>query len=329
LPSYSEGVADIRMGVDLLAAIYRGLMTYSEILRWRGLVSSEMTDRRESAPSEMTGRREMAPSEMTGRREMDSEARIYSERAGQYRTRLEKDWWNDSLGRYYTWYSNEGQFGQGEGETFLLWFDILRDPVRTRRTVEHLASTNWNVENASYLGWLFYREGYWDAARKTILYLADPATKRREYPEVSFGVLQGVVLGLMGVDVVPGTRIVTSLYRGGPKTEATLRDLPILGTSISISHSGATKSSATNQGSKAITWRAEFSGAYTNATVDGKPLRMQQETGDGKSLRMQQETADIRPLRMQQETDRRGNVVTFVDLPLAPGQTLVVSVSPS
>src|SRR5438045_2861330 len=32
LPSYSEGVPDIKMGVDLIASIYRGLLSYSSIL---------------------------------------------------------------------------------------------------------------------------------------------------------------------------------------------------------------------------------------------------------------------------------------------------------
>ena len=35
LPSYSEGISNIKMGVDLVAALYRGLMTYSDILRHR------------------------------------------------------------------------------------------------------------------------------------------------------------------------------------------------------------------------------------------------------------------------------------------------------
>jgi hypothetical protein len=271
LPSYSEGIPNIRMGVDLLAAIYRGLMTYSEILRLRGSIL---------------------------------QAGDFADRAGRYRLCLEKDWWNDSLGRYNTWYSSGGHFGGGEGETFLLWFDILRDSSRKRRTLGHLASFAWNVENASYLCYLFYREGWWDQARKTILQLADPATPRREYPEVSFGVLQGVVLGLMGVDAVPGTRIVTSRYRDSGNSSAYLQDIPILGTSISIEHSGPGKSSASNLGPKEITWRVEFTGAYKMAMAAGKQVRL------------------------QQSLDNAGNIISFVDLPLQPGQSCEVWVQP-
>lgn len=269
LPSYSEGIPNIRVGVDLVAAIYRGLMTYSDILRGRGELS---------------------------------EAGNFAERAEQYRVRLEKDWWSDSLGRYHTWYSNDGHFGPGEGETFLLWFDALQDTSRSRRTIEHLASGTWNVENTSYLAYLFYREGYWETGRKTILYLADPATKRREYPEVSFGVVQGVVLGLMGVNVVPGTRIVTSLYRNRASAEASLEDLPVLGTSFSLRHAGKLQSSASNKGPMAITWRAEFDGAHPSALVSGKSVSL------------------------QHQADNWGRTISYVDVALGPGQSATVSV---
>ncbi|WP_431213981.1 hypothetical protein ACQ86N_03575 [Puia sp. P3] len=180
LPSYSEGIPNMKLGVDLIAALYRGMMTWSDIQRRQGNASS---------------------------------ASEFARRAEQYRVRLEKDWWSDSLGRYFTWYSNDGQFGISEGETFLLWFDALHDTAHVRRTIDHLASVRWNVENTSYLPYIFYREGFPDTARRTILYLADPSTGRREYPEVSFGVVQGIVLGLMGVDPLPGTRTVTTLHR--------------------------------------------------------------------------------------------------------------------
>ena len=232
LPSYSEGIPNIKVGIDLVAALYRGLMTYADILRHRGQAG---------------------------------EADRYAQKAERYRTHLEKDWWNDSLGCYNTWYSNDGRFGLGEGETFVLWFDALQDTARARRTIDHLASVRWNIENMSYFSYLFYREGYWDTARNTLLYLADPKTERREYPEVSFGVVQGVVMGLMGVGVLPGTRTVTSLYRDRMGAEAWIKDLPILGTVISVAHKGVGEIVLPFQytGTRGIVWRACFSGKHT------------------------------------------------------------------
>ena len=268
LPSYSEGIPNMKVGVDLVAALYRGLMTYAYILH---------------------------------RRDRDANVQVYLERAERYRAHLEADWWDDSLGRYHTWYSNDGRFGLGEGETFLLWFDALRDTARARRTIDHLASVKWNMENTSYLPFLFYREGYWDTARQTILYLADPHTQRREYPEVSFGVVQAVVMGLMGVDVLPGTRTVSTFYRHSGDGGAWLADLPVLGTNISVRHTGRGKSVLSNTGSKALVWRAEFSGMHTKATVGG------------------------RTMPMQQQQDKWGRTVSYVEVPVAAGGHVVVA----
>ena len=272
LPSYSEGIPNIRVGVDLAAALYRGLMTASEIRRRRGLVAGA-----------------------------DSCAGL----AEQYRLHLEKDWWSDSLGRYWTWYSDEGHFGLGEGETFLLWFDALRDTARVRRTVDHLASQRWNMENTSYLPYVFYREGFWDTARQTLLYLADPATPRREYPEVSSGVVQGVVLGLMGVDVLPGTRTVTTLYRHCGAGSAWLEALPVLGTTLTVRHVSPLESRVVNTGGRRVVWRAQFFGAYENAGVGGKIVSM------------------------HRHMDKWGRVISYVEVPLGAGQQVSVTVNAS
>lgn len=270
LPSYSEGIADMKVGVDLVAALYRGLMTYAEILRKRGQIS---------------------------------EAIRYQQRAEGYLAHLEANWWDSAAGLYHTWYSNTGQFGKREGEIFLLWFDALKDTTRARRTIEHLAAGEWNVETRSYFPYVFYREGYWDEARKVVLYLSDPGTVRREYPEVAFGVVQGIVLGLMGVDVVPGTRTVTSLYRSSRTGAAWVKSLPILGTTIEVRHTGNKKSSLSNTGSRDIVWRAEFAGLHRQATVGG------------------------RVQRLKQEQTRRGQVISYVDVPVMAGVERSVTVA--
>ena len=269
LPSYSEGIPNMKLGVDLVAALYRGLMVYADILRQRG---------------------------------RNADAEVYKQKAERYRTRLEADWWDDSLGRYHAWYSNDGRFGVGEGETFLLWFDALHDTARTRRTIDHLASVQWNMENTSYLPFLFYREGFWEAARRTLLYLSDPGTPRREYPEVSFGVVQGVVMGLMGVDVLPGTRTLSTLYRSSGGGSAWVAELPVLGTKVSVRHTGQLSSSLSNAGSRSLVWRAEFSGRHTKATVGG------------------------RVVAMRQRQDKWGHIISYVEVPVVAGGSVTVVV---
>lgn len=83
----------------------------------------------------------------------------------------------------------------------------MKDIIRLKKTIWHIGSGNLNAENASYLPLIFFMNGYWDKAQTYLLYLSDPATIRREYPEVSFGVIEGVVQWLMGVtpDALSGT----------------------------------------------------------------------------------------------------------------------------
>jgi|GEM_PF-316810 len=290
LPSYSEGIRNIKMGVDLVAALYRGLTTYASILNQRGQKAAALAA---------------------------------AQRAERYRRHLEDDWWSDSLGRYHTWYSTDNHFGVGEGETFLLWFDALHDTARIRRTIDHLASTGWNMENNSYLPYLYYREGFWDTARRALLHDADPATKRREYPEVSFGIVQAVVLGLMGVEPLPGKREVTTLYRcrntgtattpdrqSGPDSvraattsdSAWLTDLPILGTTLDIRHHSPFETTVANTGKRHLSWRAQFYGSYRVAYINGDSMAM------------------------SQRTDKWGRIISYVSLPMLPGWKVTVRV---
>ncbi|MDB5155853.1 MAG: hypothetical protein JWR50_560, partial [Mucilaginibacter sp.] len=71
LPSYSEGIKDMKTGADLVAALYRGLLTYSEILT---------------------------------KKHRYKEAAIYADKAKKYRERLDADWWSEKDNQYYTYY---------------------------------------------------------------------------------------------------------------------------------------------------------------------------------------------------------------------------------
>ena len=238
LPSYSEGVPDIKMGADLLAAIYRGLLSYAEILKANG---------------------------------QQKEAAIYAKKALAYQKQLDKHWWDDSASLYHTYYSNKNIFGKTEGETFLLWFDALKDPARRKKTLEHLLANDWNIENLSYFPYLMYQNGYPAEAYKYILHLTNPATERREYPEVSFGVIKGFTEGLMGISADARYNRISTLYRNHNDVGSALYNVPVLNTFINISHINKKKSVLTNKGTKAVNWQAGFYGKhaliYVNAVA--------------------------------------------------------------
>jgi hypothetical protein len=236
LPSYSEGVRNMKVGIDLVAAIYRGLLSYAEILKING--------------------------KETGAKDLEI-------RAVPYREHIDTYWWDEAAGRYNTFYSNSGTFGKNEGETFLLWFDALTDSNRKKKTVEHILAGDWNVENMSYFPYILYKNGYWDEALHYIRLLTDTATRRREYPEVSYGVILGFTTGLMGIQPDARFNRVQTIYKTGTIATSSINNVPLLGTMISVTHS-LKKTGFSNTGKQPVIWRAAFYGLHDKIMVDGK-----------------------------------------------------------
>jgi hypothetical protein len=269
LPSYSEGVPDLKTGADLVAALYRGLLTYSAISTERGA---------------------------------KKEAALYAQKAERYRQQLETKWWDPKEALYYTYYSNDHQFGKQEGEAFLLWFDALTNSERTKQTIAHIALKTWNMELTSYLPYVFYQNGYWDKARDYVLYLSDPATARREYPEVSFGVIEGIVQGLMGVTPDARTGTISTIYKTSGNDNAAIINLPLLHTLIDVTHTNKRQSTLGNTGKATVKWKAMFYGNYKTAYVNGK----------------------LMPLK--KGTDAQGKKISFVEVVIQPDKALTVNV---
>jgi tetratricopeptide (TPR) repeat protein len=225
LPSYTEGLPNIKMGVDLVAALYRGLTSYAEILEEKG---------------------------------QPQKAKLYQEKALAYQKSIDANWWNDSASRYHTFYTDDRKFGMDEGETFLLWFDALKEGERKEKTIQRLLAKDWNVENLSYFPLIMYQNGQAEKAYGYMLHLTDPATKRREYPEVSFGVVKGFVEGLMGLEADARIHQISTLYRGKSGSSSELRDVPVLNTLITVKHHGNKKTTLINNGKTKILWQAKF-----------------------------------------------------------------------
>ncbi|MCD0470438.1 hypothetical protein [Flavobacterium sp. JAS] len=267
LPSYSEGIPGLKMGVDLVAAIYRGLLTYSSVLRQKGDVQK---------------------------------AEFFEKKAAKYKQQIEQTWWDNTTSTYNVIYTNDGKFSKDGGELFLLWFDALSDTTRTKKTIEHIISQKTNVESLSYLPFLLYKYGYEDKGYEYILHLTDPVTKRREYPEVSYGVIEGIVHGYMGIEPDATTKTVTTLYRGKNGTISELDNLPVLKTVLFIKQESQ-KTTLYNKGNTAIQWRVMFFGNYDAIFINNKKI-----------------TAN-------HKKDDNGNSYTFVDVPVNSRQKMDAS----
>lgn len=239
LPSYVESIPNLKMTADLIAAIYQGFVSYSGILKEKGKLN---------------------------------ESQYYLKKAKSYKQEFYSKWWNQKKGLYNTYYTTDNKFGMGLGNTFLLWFNILHKTSRVNATLDHLSSIQLNVESTSYLPYIFYEDGRYEQAYKYLLYLSNPNTKRREYPEVSYGVLQGIVLGYMGIEPDACNLTLSTCFRGKHETIAELNSLPILQTTIDLKYNGYKSTTIANTGKSAFFWKAVFPGRHASIYIKSKAV---------------------------------------------------------
>ena len=235
LASYVENFPGLTASADLLASLYAGYKAYGRICR-KGL-------------------------------RIDESQRCDS-LAACYRQLLDSMWWNDRGKQYYAFYTADHQFFSGEGIPFILWFGAASQPERITASIDSITSKEWNVESLSYLPALLYRYGYNKRARQYIVSL--PAMSRCEYPEVSFGIVEGVVGGVMGIQPHDGQELLTE-HHAEPATRSEICNVPLWDGTISLCHHGLTESTLTNHTQRTFRWKASFAGYHRKAMIAGKP----------------------------------------------------------
>jgi len=110
-----------------------------------------------------------------------------------------------------------------------------------------------------------------------MLKLTDPKTDRREYPEVSFGVIKGFTEGLMGLSADARYNRLITLYRNSADVSSTLTSVPVLHTIIDLTHKDRKTSTITNVDNVTIQWRPKFAGNYASVFIDGKRFKASHE----------------------------------------------------
>lgn len=228
LASYIENFPGLTASADLLATLYAGHHAYAQMAFSKG-------DKQKGAANEKV--------------------------ASAYRQLLEKQWWDNASDSYYTFWTEERTFHRGEGESFVLWFGATEQPERIRSTVRNLLAQQWNVETLSYFPMLFYRLGFDAEAYEKLISL--PRMNRAEYPEVSYGIVEGVAGGVMGIQPSASEERVTTMSRLSDSIDqAELKNVPVFGGYVTVAHTGWKKSQLTNQTGKPIVWRAAFKGNH-------------------------------------------------------------------
>ncbi|MGN0195531.1 MAG: hypothetical protein ACI4AE_03635 [Candidatus Cryptobacteroides sp.] len=246
LASYVENFRNLTVSADLLASLYAGFNACAEIFALRG-------DAGKSGE--------------------------YALVAQQYRDILENEWWSEKDGHYYNFWTSDRQFHKGEGTSYILWFGIAGDRQRIEASIKELQSKDWNVETLSYFPVIYCRYGYEKAAYNQIVSL--PHRDRSDYPEVSYGVVEGVVCGLMGFDPDAASSSISTVSRFGELIS--LEGLPVFGGKVNILHEGKTFSSMKSYVDGKFIWKPSFEGVYDIIEVDGEPVAAGYVTGmDGR-----------------------------------------------
>lgn len=244
LPSYVENVPGVTVGLDLLAALYAGYGSYAVIASING--------------------------------EPEKAAKAH-ENAARYQEIIEQKWWDADNGRYHTAMLSGGDFRRGEGVPYITWFNVTDDDDRARGVLEDILACQWNVENLSHFPEMFYRYGYNDEAYAYLVSL--PSMSRSEYPEVSYGVVEGCVCGAMGFRPdYAGKCVETLSHITTPKADSSIKNVRVFDGYMTVRHVGNDYTEITNDTSEDVVWRVSFLGEFSSVEAGGKTYPVTRQT---------------------------------------------------
>lgn len=233
LSSYAETFPGITMSIDLLSSMYAANKAYSQMLK--------MSNRPDS--------------------------KEYARRAEAYQQIIEEKFWDADSVRYNTFWTQDKVFRRGEGVPFILWFDVTNNVERKRATVADILADEWNVENLSAFPVILYRNGYSEDAYRLTLQL--PTMRRSEYPEVSYGVVEGIIAGAMGIEPKMSENMIATCSRLKRGTTAEVKNVPLADGYISLKHEDD-MSEIINNTTRTLIWVVSFVGDCSTIEVNGK-----------------------------------------------------------
>jgi hypothetical protein len=242
IPSYSEGTKNFIVGTDLLAAEYRAMNSYEEVADDRSV------------------------------------AQTAKQKAIDIQALLERVGWSGQR-HHYLGAIRSDLSGYGSADTMVLYFGAAKDPQHVRGALDYVSSPHYwkkiNIEEESYVPLTLFRYGRNEVAYQVLASISDPQKSRREYPEVSYSVLEAIVSGVMGVTPGGGrdgydVRTMSRLLNDDDR--ATITSLTIKRNQIEVSHTGGVSTTLSNLRGPALRWRAGFSGTFNQLIVAGKAV---------------------------------------------------------
>ncbi len=230
IASYDESPRQkgYKVAADLLAAEFRGLLTYADMLH---IVGEHVR------------------------------AKEYEQKAQRLQDWFEDAWWSEKEQAYAAVWFGGDKFGfeyMGTVEGMPLYFGLIRDPKRQQKQLDYILKNSADcVEEFSYHAEIFWRYGLNGKAREAFLAMTNPDLKRREYPEISYAAIGAIVTGLMGIrpNAAEGVLHTRSTLNSGEFAQ--VNHLPLWGGEISLLHEGRERSTLFNQTARPVSWMPE------------------------------------------------------------------------
>ncbi len=227
IPSYTEGVRGLSVGIDLVAALAAGHREAAAISRLNPGIT------------------------------IHSDTLL--QRSRRYTELIDSLWWDTKSNRYYAFFTESGEFAHGEGPMFTLWYDVLKSPERRGACLDQITSRTWNIENMSYQPALLLDMGYPAEAYRLIAEL--PSMPRNDYPELSFALIEAIVRAAMGIVPDATDHTLSTEYRmTNIDATLTVESVPLFGGTIDLTHDGMRSSTFTNHTPVTITWTPKING---------------------------------------------------------------------
>jgi hypothetical protein len=244
IPSYTEGSQDFIFGADLLAAEYRAILSFGEI--------ANANDR--------------------------EHARKMRRKADAIQSLLERVVWSEQQKHYFGTIRKDLS-GYGSGDVLVLYFGAAKDPAHIRSALDYISSPAYwkliNIEEESYIPLTLFRYGRSEIAYPVLADLSSPQKQRRDYPEVSYSVIEAIVSGVMGI--TPGHSNdnfdISTLSRLPTDSDhATLTSVSLRSNQLDITHTGTSTTRLKNNSGPELRWRAEFPGISVYLSIDGQRI---------------------------------------------------------
>ncbi len=244
LPSYGEGEpVRLYLGADLLCLQYQAYLTYESIIRLKG----------------------------SGER-ADSLQKVLQDLKEWYNLH----WWNLEDDKPYSALLTDGTF-TGNPSSYILQSQILDGSHKQEIALQGLLGIeDINIESQSYLPRLFYDFDENRRASEELMDISRPLKERKEYPEVSYAVIEAMIEGMMGINVQAANRMISTMPRlTGTTKWVRFSQVPVFEGTMTVAHKANNETTVISHLDREIKWRAAFPLKIDSLLVDNQVIKTQ------------------------------------------------------